>query len=129
MLRSVTKMSMSSDVLDTHSFIARGPVSSMSSFITGVSNDTPLLLKGKVDYATNTTNYLIPAVVDATGKDPGVLLGRDAGAPDVPIWIYAGNTGWLKDNADAASRFMGAIANATEWAIDRKITRLNSSHT
>ena len=82
-----------------------------------VSNDTPLLLKGKVDYATNTTNYLIPAVVDATGKEPGVLLGRDAGAPDVPIWIYAGNTGWLKDNADAASRFMGAIANATEWAI------------
>ena len=42
MLRSVTKMSMSSDVLDTHSFIAIGPVTSVSSGRGCVSNETPL---------------------------------------------------------------------------------------
>ncbi|MGI9116987.1 MAG: ABC transporter substrate-binding protein [Gaiellales bacterium] len=86
--------------------------------IVTVTNDAPLLLKGKVDVATNTTNYLIPAIEDATGKQPGVLLGTDAGAPDVPIWVYAGNSAWLKANPAAAKAFMAAIAKATAWAID-----------
>ena len=85
--------------------------------IVTVTNDTPLLLNGKVDIATNTTNYMIPAVEDATGKEPGVLLATDAGAPNVPIWVYAGNHDWLIQNPAAAKAFMAAIAKATEWAI------------
>jgi ABC-type nitrate/sulfonate/bicarbonate transport system substrate-binding protein len=85
--------------------------------IVTVTNDAPLLLNGKVDLATNTTNYLIPAVEDATGETPGLLLATDAGAPNVPIWVYAGNHDWLVENPEAAKAFMGAIAQATEWAI------------
>ena len=85
--------------------------------IVTVGNDTPLLLAGKVDLSTNTTNYLPPAVFDKTGKEPGVLLARDAGAPDVPIWVYAGNKDFLSAHADATTALMAALAKATEWAI------------
>mgnify|MGYP003347867944 CR=1 FL=1 len=82
-----------------------------------VDNDTPLLLSGKVDIATNTTNYLAPAVLDETGMAPGVLLAKDAGAPDVPIWVYAGQSAWLDAHPEAASAWLAATAQATEWAI------------
>lgn len=78
--------------------------------------DLPLLLNGKVDIATNTTNFLIAGVEDETGKDPEYLLAAENGAPDVPVWVYAGNKDWLKDNADAARGFMAAIGEATAWA-------------
>ena len=41
MLRIVTKISISSDVLDTQIFSTSGPVTSVSSSIGSVSNDTP----------------------------------------------------------------------------------------
>ena len=42
MLRIVTKMSMSSDVLDTHTFSTIGPVISVSCGIASVSKETPV---------------------------------------------------------------------------------------
>lgn len=78
--------------------------------------DLPLLLKGKIDIATNTTNFLIAGVRDETGKDPEYLLAAENGAPDVPVWVYAGNTDWLQANPDAAKGFMAAIGEATTWA-------------
>lgn len=80
--------------------------------------DLPLLLAGKVDMSTNTTNYLRAGVLDETGEEPGVLLARDNGAPDVPVWVYAGNTQWMDENPEATRAFMQAIAEATQWAID-----------
>lgn len=78
--------------------------------------DLPLLLKGKIDIATNTTNFLIAGVQDETGKSPEYLLAKDHGAPDVPVWVWAGNADWLKEHGDAAKGFMAAIAKATDWA-------------
>lgn len=78
--------------------------------------DLPLLLKGKIDIATNTTNFLIAGVEDETGKSPEYLLAAEHGAPDVPVWVYAGNTDWLQANPDAAKGFMAAIGEATTWA-------------
>ncbi len=78
--------------------------------------DLPLLLNGKVDIATNTTNFLIPGVRDKTGKDPEWILARDNGAPNTPVWVYAGNKDWLAKNPAAAKGFLAAIAQATEWA-------------
>lgn len=78
--------------------------------------DLPLLLNGKIDIATNTTNFLIPGVKDETGKNPEWILARDHGAPNVPVWIYAGNKDWLTKNPAAAKGFLTAIALATEWA-------------
>lgn len=83
-----------------------------------VTNDAPLLLSGKVDIATNTTNYLPPTVMESTGKEPGVLLAKDAGAPNVPIWVYAGQADFLKAHPDAAKAWLAATAKATQWAID-----------
>ncbi len=78
--------------------------------------DLPLLLAGKVDMSTNTTNFLRAGVLDESGEEPGVLLAKDNGAPDVPVWVYAANTGFLADNPDLVKGFMAAIAKATEWA-------------
>ena len=78
--------------------------------------DLPLLLNGKIDIATNTTNFLIPGVKDKTGKNPEWILARDNGAPNVPVWVYAGNKDWLAKNPAAAKGFLAAIAQATEWA-------------
>jgi len=78
--------------------------------------DLPLLLNGKVDISTNTTNFLIPGVRDETGKDPNWILARDNGAPNSPVWVYAGNKDWLAKNPAAAKGFLAAIAKATEWA-------------
>lgn len=82
-----------------------------------VDNDAPLLLSGKIDIATNTTNYLPPTVMESTGKEPGVLLAKDAGAPDVPIWVYGAATAFLDAHPDAATAWLAATAKATEWAI------------
>lgn len=80
--------------------------------------DLPLLLNGKIDIATNTTNFLIAGVEDETGKAPEYLLAAENGAPDVPVWVYAGNQEWLKANPDAARGFMAAIGEATAWACE-----------
>lgn len=80
--------------------------------------DLPLLLNGKIDIATNTTNFLIAGVEDETGKAPEALLAAEHGAPNVPVWVYAGNQEWLKANPDAARGFMAAIGEATAWACE-----------
>lgn len=80
--------------------------------------DLPLLLKGEVDVATNTTNFLIPGVLDETGEEPNYLLAKDNGAPDVPVWVYAVNDEFAAGNADAVSAFLRAIGEATVWASD-----------
>jgi len=80
--------------------------------------DLPLLLAGKVDVTTNTTNFLRAGVLDETGEEPGVLLAKDNGAPDVPVWVYAGNDAFLEANPDAVKGFLRAIGEATVWASD-----------
>lgn len=79
-------------------------------------SDTPLLLAGKIDIATNTSNYLIPTVQTQLKKDPTSLVGTDAGVPDIPIWAYTASTDYLAKHGDAAKKFMAATIKATEWA-------------
>jgi len=80
--------------------------------------DLPLLLNGKVDVATNTTNFMVSGVVDETGEQPGVLLAKDNGAPDVPVWVYAVNDAFAEGDADAVTAFLRAVGEATVWASD-----------
>jgi putative hydroxymethylpyrimidine transport system substrate-binding protein len=82
-----------------------------------VDDALPLLLAGKIDVATGTADYLIPRIVDETGQQPGVLLAKDCGAPNVPIFVYAARNDFLKDNSNAVKAFLSATAKATEWAI------------
>lgn len=78
--------------------------------------DLPLLLSGEVDVTTNTTNYIRPGVLEETGEEPGALLARDHGAPDVPVWVFAGNSAFLEEDPEAAAAFMRAMAKGIEWA-------------
>lgn len=82
-----------------------------------VDDSTRLMLAGKIDVATNTTNYLVPQVVSETGEDPGTLLGRDAGAPDMPIWVYAASDTYREAHPESVEAFLSALQKATEWAI------------
>jgi len=86
--------------------------------VTSQSGNTELLLNGKIDVATNTTNFGGAQIAVEAGKTPQTLLAKDAGAPDMPIWVYAANTSWLKSNPDTAKKFMTATRQATQWAID-----------
>jgi NitT/TauT family transport system substrate-binding protein len=80
-------------------------------------SDTPLLLAGKIDIATNTSNYLVPTVQTQLGKDPTGLVGKDAGVPDVPVWAYTASTDYLAKHGDTAKKWMRATIKATDWAV------------
>ena len=80
--------------------------------------DTPLLLAGKIDIATNTTNYIIPGVQAAVHKDPTSLVGTAAGVPDVPVWTYTASRDYLAKHGDVARKWAQATIKATEWAVD-----------
>lgn len=81
-------------------------------------SDTPLLLAGKIDIATNTSNYIIPTVQTTVHKDPTSLIGPAAGVPDVPVWAYTASTDYLAKHGDVAKKWMRATIKATEWAAD-----------
>jgi len=85
--------------------------------ITATDGDVTLLIAKKIDVATNTTNFAAPQYTQQTGKQPETLLATAAGAPDIPIWNYAGNKQWLQKNPDIARKWLTATANATEWAM------------
>lgn len=93
-----------------------------SSDITVVSgdSDTPMLLQNKVDFLTNTTNYAIPGITGATGSAPVQIVGKDAGVPDVPVWVYGTNTKYATQHGDTVRKFMKALADATQWSIDHQ---------
>lgn len=81
------------------------------------SNDTPLLLNGKIDFDTSTTNYAQPAIVGATGKQPVMFTGSQIGIPNIPIWVYAVTQAYAKAHPATAKAFLSATLAATKWAI------------
>lgn len=81
------------------------------------SNDLSALMAGKIDIATNTTNYAVAALKSSTGKNPDIALGTKFGAPNVPIWDYTAMSSWLKAHGSEAKAFLAATAKATQWAI------------
>lgn len=84
--------------------------------VTATDGDIPLLLANKIDVATNTANFAAPQYAQETGKQPETLLATAAGAPDIPIWNYAGNKRWLQQNPELARKWLAATAKATDWA-------------
>lgn len=80
------------------------------------SNDMPLLLAGKIDFTTSTTNYAIPGIVGATGKQPVGISGAAAGVPNIPIWVYAVTKSYATQHGSTARAFLKAVLRATKWA-------------
>lgn len=79
--------------------------------------DLNFLLDGKVDFSTNTTNYELPGFAGShTSGHLSVLLGTKAGAPDVPIWVYAVTHSYAAAHGATIKKFLTAIKRATIWA-------------
>lgn len=93
------------------------------------SNDLSALMAGKIDIATNTTNYAVAALKSSTGKNPDIALGTKFGAPNVPIWDYTAMSSWLKGHASVAKNFLAATAQATLWAIKHPTTAVKEFQT
>jgi ABC-type nitrate/sulfonate/bicarbonate transport system substrate-binding protein len=81
------------------------------------SNDLTPMLAGKINIATNTTNYAVAQVQSATGKKPSVLLATSFGAPNVPIWVYIATSSWLSAHGSEARAFLAATKEALAWSI------------
>jgi len=85
--------------------------------VTG-ADDNALLMAGKVDFTTNTTNYGIPGILGATGKKPIAITGKKAGVPDVPVWVYGVARPYAKKHQETLIKFLTALHHATMWAME-----------
>ena len=82
------------------------------------ANDViPLLLAHKVDVATGVTNAE-ESEVRTTGKQkPTMLLAKNYGVPNSPIWLFAANTGWLQKNGALAKKWFAVTKRGMQWSI------------
>ncbi len=79
--------------------------------------DLNFLLDGKVNFSTNTTNYELPGFAGSKTKGHlSELLGTRAGAPDVPIWVYATTRSYAGAHGATIKAFLTAVKRATIWA-------------
>jgi ABC-type nitrate/sulfonate/bicarbonate transport system substrate-binding protein len=85
--------------------------------ITSGTNDIPLILNGRVDVSTSTTNYELAGFNDVTSQKPEMILGTTVGAPDVPVWVYSVTNSWGRAHAGEVTKFLAAIKRGTQWAV------------
>jgi ABC-type nitrate/sulfonate/bicarbonate transport system substrate-binding protein len=76
----------------------------------------PLLLRGKIDVATEVTNLGGVEISTSGGGSFTQLLGPQAGTPDTPVWVYVANSEWASSNPDVASAWLDATRRGIEWA-------------
>ncbi|MFI5036114.1 MAG: ABC transporter substrate-binding protein [Acidimicrobiales bacterium] len=83
------------------------------------AQDLVYLLANKVDFSTSTTNYELPGFVGQTKVKGHLsqLLGTAAGAPDIPIWVYATTKSYAGANSKVVRAFLSAVKKATLWAV------------
>lgn len=84
--------------------------------VTVTNDDIPLMIDHKIMFATSCTNFGAVEYKQTTGHAAGQLLATKVGAPNSPIWIYIGNTSWLKTHKALTTAFLNATLAATKWA-------------
>jgi NitT/TauT family transport system substrate-binding protein len=85
--------------------------------VAAASDVVPLLLAKKVDVATGVTNAEASEVRTVGKQKPFMLLAKNYGVPNSPIWLIAGNTAWLKKNPVLAKTWFRVTDRALKWAI------------
>lgn len=85
--------------------------------VAAASDVVPLLLAKKVDVATGVTNAEASEVRTVGKQKPYMLLAKDYGVPNSPIWLIAGNTAWLQKNAALAKTWFQVTKRALTWSI------------
>src|SRR5205085_2210395 len=81
------------------------------------SDVVPLLLAKKVDVATGVTNAEASEVRTTGKQKPVILLAKDYGVPNSPIWLFAANTGWLAKNPALAKKWFAVTKRGLQWSI------------
>lgn len=81
------------------------------------SDVVPLLLQKKVDVATGVTNAEASEVRTVGKQKPFMLLAKDYGVPNSPIWLVAANTDWAKKNPALLKAWFRVTKRALSWAI------------
>ena len=85
--------------------------------VAAASDVVPLLLAKKVDVATGVTNAEASEVRTVGHQKPVMLLAKDYGVPNSPIWLIAANTSWLQKNPALAKTWFKVTKRALDWAI------------
>jgi putative hydroxymethylpyrimidine transport system substrate-binding protein len=85
--------------------------------VAAASDVVPLLLQKKVDVATGVTNAEASEVRTVGHQKPFMLLAKDYGVPNSPIWLIAANTNWLKKNPKLAKTWFQVTERGLKWAI------------
>jgi len=78
----------------------------------------PLLLEGEIDVATEVTNLGGVEITTSGGGEPQILLARDVGAPDTPVWVYVASTAFAEEDPDAVTAWLEATRRGAEWAVE-----------
>jgi putative hydroxymethylpyrimidine transport system substrate-binding protein len=85
--------------------------------VAAASDTIPLLLSKKIDVATGVTNAEASEVRTVGKQKPFMLLAKDYGVPNSPIWLIAGNTGWLQKNPQLAKKWFQVTLRGLRWSI------------
>jgi NitT/TauT family transport system substrate-binding protein len=85
--------------------------------VAAASDVVPLLLAKKVDVATGVTNAEASEVRTIGKQKPFMLLAKDYGVPNSPIWLLGANTSWLKKNPQLAKTWFKVTNRALVWSI------------
>ncbi len=84
--------------------------------IIATDDDVPMMLTGKIDYATNTTNYVLADVVPSTKKEPAMLVGPAVGVPDIPVWDFTVMKDYGAAHAATVKAWLAATEKGMAWA-------------
>ena len=85
--------------------------------VAAASDVVPLLLAKKVDVATGVTNAEASEVRTIGKQTPTMLLAKDYGVPNSPIWLLGANTKWLQKNPVLAKTWFKVTKRALTWSI------------
>jgi putative hydroxymethylpyrimidine transport system substrate-binding protein len=84
--------------------------------VSATDDTVPLLINGKVDAITGITNAE-GTELNSLKKPYGIVLAKDHGVPNSPIFVLAANNKWLSANPDLAKRWMAATIKGMQYAI------------
>jgi putative hydroxymethylpyrimidine transport system substrate-binding protein len=85
--------------------------------VAAASDVVPLLLAKKVDVATGVTNAEASEVRTVGKQKPFMLLAKDYGVPNSPIWLVGANTDWAKKNPQVLKTWFKVTKRALAWSI------------
>jgi NitT/TauT family transport system substrate-binding protein len=85
--------------------------------VAAASDVVPLLLAKKVDVATGVTNAEASEVRTVGKQKPFMLLAKDYGVPNSPIWLVGANTDWAQKNPQLLKTWFRVTKRALAWSI------------